>query len=93
MGRLKVEASFYLSHPYLGGDAGLALVLSQTFKFLSNLPTSLTLIHASLAMLLKRGCINASCQHPHIPSSYRVASMVLPDVRRHHFTALPETLQ
>lgn len=59
----------YLFHPYLGGGTGLALVLSQIFKFLSNLPTSLPANHQSWATVIKRECINASCQVPHILSS------------------------
>lgn len=39
---------FYLSHPYLDGGVGLALVLSLLFTFLSNLPISLPPNHRSV---------------------------------------------
>lgn len=50
----------HLSHPYLGGGTGLALGLSQIFKFLSNLPTSLPANPQSWARVIKRECIKAS---------------------------------
>lgn len=73
-----------MAHPCLGGGAGLALALSQSFKFLSSLPTSLSLNSPRLAILLPAPPHSLFLQSGH---------HLFPDVKLHHFAALLETPQ